>query len=389
MKSRYTLFMGLFFVMALALAACGGTVTQTVEPNDEQTAVGLEPSVSVLAQTIEGSTVEVAKVVSAEPGWIVIHAEADGKPGAVIGYSPVGEGTTENVDVEIDLAQATERLFAMLHVDGGQVGVYEFPGDDVPAKAGENIVNVAFEAMLPAPESAVRVGDQEVSDVVMIDEVISAEPGWIVIHIEAEGKPGPIIGMSAVKAGVNKDVQVAVDGTKATEVLYAMLHVDRGQAGVFEFPDGEDVPAQSAGQIVNVPFSAALLPATSKFATVELAQSSFGMILVDSQGMVLYLFTPDNAGESTCYDDCAINWPPLLVESTPVAGEGLDASLLGTTQRTDGSLQVTYAEWPLYYFISDISAGETKGQGVGGVWYVISAEGERVTTEGGADLPDY
>lgn len=389
MKYRQALFIGMLAVLVIILAACGADEPQSAVVSDEPLASVPEPSVAVASQTVDGSTVKVAKVVSAGPGWIVIHAEQDGKPGAVIGYSAVSEGTTENVAVEIDLTQVTERLFAMLHVDGGQVGVYEFPGDDVPATFGEAIVNVPFEATLPIRESMVQVSDQEVRDVVVIDEVVAAEAGWMVIHIQADGKPGPIIGMSAVMPGVNEGVMVEVDETMATDVLYAMLHVDRGQAGVFEFPEGEDVPARNGDQIVNVPFNAALLPATSSFATVELAQSSFGPILVDSQGMVLYLFTPDQGGESTCYDDCAINWPPLVVEESAVVGEGLDDALVGTTQRTDGSLQVTYAGWPLYYFISDVSPGDTKGQGVGGVWYVISPGGDMVTMEGGEDLPDY
>jgi predicted lipoprotein with Yx(FWY)xxD motif len=90
----------------------------------------------------------------------------------------------------------------------------------------------------------------------------------------------------------------------------------------------------------------------------------------------LYLFVPDNQGDSTCYDACAGNWPPLTGDVT--AGAGVDASLLGTTTRTDGTVQATYNGWPLYYFAADTRPGDTNGQGINEIWYVISPEGSAV-----------
>ncbi len=117
-------------------------------------------------------------------------------------------------------------------------------------------------------------------------------------------------------------------------------------------------------------------------ATVTVAENEeFGAFLVDSEGMSLYLFTNDTENTSNCYDDCATNWPPLLTEGDPVAGEGVDESLLGTTERDDGSMQVTYNGWSLYYFAPDESAGDTKGQGVGDVWYLLTPEGEGIGME--------
>lgn len=114
----------------------------------------MTPSVSVSDQAIEGGTVTVDKVVAAQAGWMVIHAEADGKPGPVIGYSAVAAGENTDVVVEIDTAQATATLFAMLHVDAGEMNKYEFPGSDGPAKVDEKVVVVPFAvtglpAMLP------------------------------------------------------------------------------------------------------------------------------------------------------------------------------------------------------------------------------------------------
>jgi predicted lipoprotein with Yx(FWY)xxD motif len=116
-------------------------------------------------------------------------------------------------------------------------------------------------------------------------------------------------------------------------------------------------------------------------ATVNLGQDdTLGSFLVDDKGMTLYLFTKDTPNTTVCYDKCAIAWPPLLTTGDPVAGEGVDAALLGTTDRTDGTVQVTYNGWPLYYYEEDKAPGDVVGQDVGDVWFVVSAEGEQVTT---------
>lgn len=110
--------------------------------------------------------------------------------------------------------------------------------------------------------------------------------------------------------------------------------------------------------------------------SVLLASSSLGGILTDQAGNVLYLFQPDAQGPSTCNDGCAAAWPPLL--AGPAAGDGIDAALLGTAARADGSEQVTYNGWPLYHFAGDTAPGDTNGQGVSDVWYVISATGDAI-----------
>lgn len=113
-------------------------------------------------------------------------------------------------------------------------------------------------------------------------------------------------------------------------------------------------------------------------ATVMVATSSLGDILVDGEGRVLYLFTPDEAGTPTCYEGCAQAWPPLLAADDITVGPGLDDSDFSTATRTDGGDQVKIGNWPLYYFASDAAPGDTKGQGVGGVWYVVSPSGEAI-----------
>lgn len=103
-----------------------------------------------------------------------------------------------------------------------------------------------------------------------------------------------------------------------------------------------------------------------------------GEILTDADGRTLYVFLNDEGGESTCADACAQTWPPLAADGEPTAGEGVDAELLGTTERDDGDMQVTYNDRPLYHYATDEAPGDTNGQGVGDRWYVVGPDGEPI-----------
>jgi predicted lipoprotein with Yx(FWY)xxD motif len=134
--------------------------------------------------------------------------------------------------------------------------------------------------------------------------------------------------------------------------------------------------ATSAPVVVPTATSAPIVPVTGGPAAVDVGQNAaLGSFLVDSKGMTLYIFTKDTANTSNCSGTCANNWPPLLTKGAPTAGTGVTASLLGTITRSDGGTQVTYNSIPLYYFAADKAAGDTKGQAVKNVWYVISPAG--------------
>lgn len=140
-----------------------------------------------------------------------------------------------------------------------------------------------------------------------------------------------------------------------------------------------------------VPTEAATAQATESTAATEAAamgpevnvarDATLGDFLTGEDGRTLYLFTVDSPGTSACTDQCAANWPPFTVEAgeTPDAGDGVTGTF-GTLTRTDGSLQVTYNDVPLYYFAADKAAGETNGQGVNDVWFIVKPDG----TPGGA-----
>jgi predicted lipoprotein with Yx(FWY)xxD motif len=112
-----------------------------------------------------------------------------------------------------------------------------------------------------------------------------------------------------------------------------------------------------------------------------------GPVLADGQGLTLYLYATDRQGRpSRCYGICAVQWPPLILSpgvTRPVAGPGIEAGLLGTALRTDGTTQITYNGWPLYLWPPDHSPGTATGQALtnaGGLWYVVDPAGNAVKT---------
>lgn len=151
--------------------------------------------------------------------------------------------------------------------------------------------------------------------------------------------------------------------------------------------DGDD-PEPAPGQATPTPTSEPTPAESPANVTVAVGSSELGDILVDADGMTLYVFFADTEGQSTCEGDCAAAWPPLTVEGNPVAGDGVDAGLLGTTERADGSTQVTVDGQPLYTYGGDETEGDTTGQGVGDVWYVVGPDGvavEKAAGDGGND----
>jgi predicted lipoprotein with Yx(FWY)xxD motif len=138
------------------------------------------------------------------------------------------------------------------------------------------------------------------------------------------------------------------------------------------------------------------LPKTSTGtpATVRVAKTSLGSILVDAQGHTLYLFQKDSGTTSTCTGACATFWPPLIAPGAPTSGSGTNAPLVGTSKRQDGTSQVTYNGHPVYLYTGDHNPGDTTGQGVvafGAGWFALSPSGSQVsgsssTTGGGSGL---
>jgi predicted lipoprotein with Yx(FWY)xxD motif len=118
--------------------------------------------------------------------------------------------------------------------------------------------------------------------------------------------------------------------------------------------------------------------ATRSGAVVTVEKTKLGKVVANSKGHTLYMFRKDKAHKSACYGTCAKFWPPLVTTGKPVAGPGVKASLLSTSKRTDGKLQVTYKGYPLYTFLEDKKPGDTKGEGskaFGAGWYALTPTG--------------
>ncbi len=186
----------------------------------------------------------------------------------------------------------------------------------------------------------------------------------------------------------------------------------------------------NANANTNANTNAGGIPVTGGSMLAVATDPTLGEYLVDSEGMTLYIFTKDQPGVSNCDAACLAQWPPLLAEgesmsTTPGAGNtnagntnagntnvtgagtptvaagantntgnantnasgammitvttaGIDQTLLGTAELTDGRTIVTYNDWPLYYYVQDKNPGEVRGQGVGGVWWLLTPDGEPI-----------
>ena len=141
-----------------------------------------------------------------------------------------------------------------------------------------------------------------------------------------------------------------------------------------------------AGSSSATPSTAASTAASAASgAQITLASTPAGQALAGPNGKTLYFFTPDKTpGKSACNGDCAKSWPPLTAQGTATAGNGVDGSKLGTLTRDDGTMQVSYNGHPLYYYSGDTQAGQSNGQGVGGIWFIATADGVMPAASGAA-----
>jgi predicted lipoprotein with Yx(FWY)xxD motif len=154
----------------------------------------------------------------------------------------------------------------------------------------------------------------------------------------------------------------------ASASVVAVAAVSCGGSNPAKHPSAYRPPATSPGSALVA-------------ATVTMATSPLGQILVDGGGRTLYLFEHDTGHGSTCYGACAASWPPLLNKG-PEAGTGISAVQLGTAARGDGTTQVTFEGHPLYYYVGDNKPGDTSGQNLdqfGAKWYVLSSNGEAIS----------
>jgi predicted lipoprotein with Yx(FWY)xxD motif len=139
---------------------------------------------------------------------------------------------------------------------------------------------------------------------------------------------------------------------------------------------GETTAASSTGAAPTTQSSASSEPSATG-QTLTTGGSGYGTMLFDGRQQAIYLFDKETTSAPECYGDCAGDWPPVLTDGQPVAAGDVQADLLGTTARDDGTTQVTYAGHPLYHYAHE-GPGEVLCHGVvqyGGTWLVVTPAG--------------
>lgn len=220
--------------------------------------VVLPLDVVIMDQPITAAnTVVVDRVISNGPGWVSILATDDaGEIGNIIGYAPLADGLNEHVAVEIVEGFDDGRtMFVQVHTDSAEIGEFNYPAFDLPVRYRDQ---VAFFQFATDPGNYVIVYDQAVSaeNTVTVDTAIGEVPMWVTIRPDDDGRPGTdLLGMVRVEPGVHHDLVIEIDPDAATETLFVVLHIDGGEDGEFEWPDGLDFELQRRNDIIHAPFA--------------------------------------------------------------------------------------------------------------------------------------
>ncbi|WP_433160106.1 hypothetical protein [Kribbella sp. CA-247076] len=148
-----------------------------------------------------------------------------------------------------------------------------------------------------------------------------------------------------------------------------------GLAGLTACGDESETPAVGSASMA--------ASSGAKLATADVP--GLGKVVVDGNGRTVYVFDEDTSGKSTCEGDCLAKWPVVPAGEGAPQLEGIDASLVGTVTRSDGSKQLSVGGLPIYLFAQDTRAGEAKGQAVGSVWWVVGADGKKNTPQPAGD----
>ncbi len=311
----------------------------------------MTPSVAVSDQVSLNGHVVIDEVMSDGVGFIVIHADNEGAPSTVIGFRAINDGMSANVAVPIDTTQATTTLYAMLHTDTGVVGEYEFgtvEGADGPVAVDGAVVTPAFNV------EVVRAYDQmSMDNTVNIASIATAQDGFIVIHSDNGGAPGPVLGVAPVTAGMNSDVVVELEGD-ITNVVFPMLHVDTGVAGEYEFGtvEGADGPVIVNGVVATFPIT---IGEPSMRVADQIVTDQVVAETVVSEGLGWLVIHADNGGApgpvlGVAQVEAGTNWNvvvelegdvtsvlfPMLHVDTGVEGE----YEFGTVEGADGPVMV-------------------------------------------------
>lgn len=269
-------------LLLLAVAACAEENSATAAPTVAVTAAVADTAVNTpLAPTntptrtpvptpavplinaadqplTDAGELQIVSVVAPEDGWLVLYAMTDGALGEVLGFTAVTTGLNQNLTLTIDPQLATPTLGAVLHSDLGESGEFEFPdGPDVPLEWESAQIATTFDLDFQLSEPVIEVAEQAVGEdgVVRVASVLLPQAGWLAIHGEADGRPGPVLGVVPVAAGRHEAIAITIPWREGTPTLYAALYADNGEPLHFDY-QAEDEPLLASGEPVVTAFEA-------------------------------------------------------------------------------------------------------------------------------------
>lgn len=239
---------------AATAVAVEPTATATPMPTRQPTATPeptpVVPLVAVADQTIaDDGEITIARVISTEPGWVVLYVPTNNGLGEIVGYTAVQPGLNENLTVTVDPLKTPPDLVALLHVDAGAAGTFEYPdGPDVPLAWEGARIAMPFTLAFDVEKPTITTADQAVAEdgMVHIDSVLASEPGWLVLQADDHGELGTVLGSTPLAAGLNENLQIHIPWRQGTPTLYAVIYEDNGRSQRLDIP-GEDVPLQVEG----------------------------------------------------------------------------------------------------------------------------------------------
>lgn len=204
----------------------------------------LPTDVLVINQPASTGEIVVERAVSNGPGWVVVYNDFEGLTADLLGYAPLETGVSRGITVPLNGNNITPMLHIMVHEDADPQGEFNHPGQDRAVLNEGRLMLFSFET---DTGSYVVTEDQSLGDdgTVQIPLIVTDVETWVVIHAadaSDEGEPGAIIGRRTVTAGIHRDVRVAVEADDVTPTLYVALHLDLGERGEFEYPNGSDTP---------------------------------------------------------------------------------------------------------------------------------------------------
>jgi len=363
-KRLAALLVGIGLVAAACSSGATDDTTTTTAADIASEAPATAPatapsSVAVEDQASDGTTVIVKSVDLPSAGFIAIHADNGGSPGAVIGNSALlAAGSSSDVSITLDAPlEGTSIIWPMVHIDSDSDGEYTFmPPDniiDVPGVTADGNVAVASAAVTLLPDrapSALEAVDQEGLGLgLVVASVTLPAQGFVAVHSDADGAPGPVIGVSKLlAAGTSTDVEIIFDEPlEASGKVFPMVHIDLDSDGQYTFmpPDNAiDLPGLSdSGDVAVTGINLEVLPATSPSSLTAEEQSSDGTTVViasvtlPSNGFIA--IHADNAGS-----------PGAVIGNSDLlqAGESTDVVIT-----LDEALSASGVVWPMVHIDLD------------------------------------